>query len=253
MVFTSPIACLDIESSGKKPHEDRIIQLYIWKINPDGTNEHKEWICNPEVPIDPSATSVHGYTNEMVADKPTFNQVAIQVLNFLDGCSALVTYNGNKFDLPMLWHEFGRSGIDWDYRKYKFIDVYGMVQRLHPRTLSAMYKYYTGQDLESAHNASNDVVATMSILFNMFQKHPELPESLEELELFSNNDKPVTEISGTFSLDDNNQLIFAKGKHEGKTIEWVANNDSGYINWMSRATNPPFSKEVLSIISKFTK
>lgn len=248
--FTRPIAGLDIESTGKKAYEDRIVQLYIWKIWPDGRSERKEWVLNPEMPIDPGASEVHGYTNEMVADKPTFKQVAIQVHNELQDCEALVTYNGNKFDIPMLHSEFGRAGIEWDYKQLHFIDVFGMVQQLHPRNLSAMYKHYTGGDLESAHDAGADVQATIQILYTMFSVHKDLPATLPELALFSNNDKPIVDLSGTFTTGEDGSIIFARGKHEGKTIEWVKQNDPGYISWMQRATNPPFSKEVLAIVDK---
>lgn len=157
MKITSPLIVLDLETSDVTQDAGIIATL---KIYPAGRSQQKEWVINPERPIAPQATEVHGYSDEMVKDKPTFKEVAIQVYNEFSGAETVMTYNGNSFDIPILYRHFASVGIEWNPNKLTKLDVFDIIRRVEPRTLEAMFKKYVGEELKDVHSASADTAAT---------------------------------------------------------------------------------------------
>jgi len=213
----------DLEATGTDVKTDRITQIGIVLVTKDGTEEW-ETLVNPGIPISPGAMEVTGITDEMVANAPSFAQVANTVLQKFSN-HPLVGFNSNRFDIPMLAHEFHRIGMAWTPTN-KFIDVGTMYMRLNPRTLSAAYAEYVGGEF-AAHDALSDVRATIDVFKKMLEKHEELPRTKSELELYSNYDAMRADISGCFTYVDG-EIMLNFGKHKGNP----AKNHTDFLMWM---------------------
>lgn len=249
MKLTEPLLVFDLETSDAN-QDCGIVEMAALKIYPDGRSEQKLWVLNPEKPINPLAAEVHGYSDEDVKDKPTFKELAIQIHNFVDDAKIVMTYNGNKFDIPILYRHFASVGIGWNPHALLKIDVMDIVRMLEPRTLSAMFKKYVGEDLENAHSAHADTLATLRLFYALIQRHPEIGESPSEVVKWAQGGKESEsiDIDGVFKKVDGN-ITFAKGKHAGETVD-LAKHKS-YLEWQLRADNPPFLPDARAIISKF--
>lgn len=233
-------AIFDLETTGIDVNTDRIVQICV-KIGDNITTR----LINPECAIPHGATEVHGITNEMVKDEPTFKQIAKALNNMLKGKS-LCGFNSNRFDVPMLVKEFERAGIEFDVSEVDLIDVSNIYRRLNPRDLSSAYLQYTGKELDGAHDAKNDVLATEELLIAMSEKHEELKDA--DLNLYSNYDKKRIDLSGLFLEDDDKNIIFGFGKHSGK----VATTEKSYLDWVVTKSDFPKdtknkAKELLNI------
>ncbi len=158
-----PLAFFDIESTGLNVSKDRIIELCIIKVSPNGTTETKTWLLNPDYPISEEAEQIHGISQESVKDKPTFKQVSKDIHRFLANCD-LAGYNSNRFDIPMLVEEFLRADVDFEVENRHFIDVQNIFMKMEQRTLKAAYRFYLQKELENAHSAEADVTATYEVL-----------------------------------------------------------------------------------------
>ena len=165
-----PVAFFDLETTGLNPSHDRIVEMSVLKINVNGDEEQRVWLLNPEMPISAESTSVHGYTNEMVADKPTFREKAKEIALFI-GNADLAGYNILKFDLPMLVEEFLRVDYDFDLKDRDFIDVMNIYMKMEPRNLKSAYRYFCHAELEGAHGAMADTKATYDVLRAMLDKY----------------------------------------------------------------------------------
>lgn len=161
--LSRPLAFLDLETTGINISTDRIVEIAIVKIGVDGTKQVKRKLINPQMPIPAGATEVHGITDDMVKDAPTFKQVANEIKQFIEGCD-LGGYNSNRFDIPMLIEEFLRAGIDFSVDGKKFVDVQKVFHLMEQRTLSAAYKFYCNKSLDGAHSAEIDATATWEVL-----------------------------------------------------------------------------------------
>lgn len=241
-----PMVVLDIETTSAVAHETGIVQLHILKIFPDGRSYEKQWVINPEKPITPGAIEAHGITDAMVADKPTFKQVSVQIYNELFDCKHIVTYNGLKFDLPIVVRHLDKAGIQLITDNMDLIDVFGLVRRIHPRTLVAMYRHYFGSDFEGAHDAGADVMATIKLMYAMVQRHEEIPKDLKEMALYANDDKPIVDLSGFFTIQDN-KIVFSTGKHQGEVVDLQSHRS--YLTWMVEKGG--FSKSTVELANKF--
>ena len=233
-----PIVFFDTETTGVDVETDRIVEIAVCKIMPDGNKLIKTQLFNPEMPIPSAASDVHGITDEMVKDAPTFKQKAKGIHDFIEGCD-LAGYNSNVFDIPLLYNEFTRSGIDWDYSKVHFIDVFNIYKINHPRTLSEVYRKYTGNILNDAHSAEADILATVEIFEHQLNVH-ELPYSVPELALYSNYDKPVIDLAGKFTTDENGVILLNFGKSKGQP----AHKNIDFLQWMLKGN---FSNDTLKI------
>lgn len=227
MNIEKPLLVWDLESTGTAPAIDRIVEIAMIKLHPNGEREEKEMRLNPTVPIPKEASDVHGLTNEILKDCPTFKQISKSLYAFIQGCD-MATFNGNRFDIPMLYAEFERAGILWEWRGSRFIDACVIFKRMEERTLEAALNKYCGKELEGAHGAMADTRATLDVLEDQLETYEGLPMDFNELHTFCNYDKDVADIGGCFEIDDSGEFVFAFGKHKGK----LAKSERGYVEWM---------------------
>lgn len=241
-----PLCVFDIESTGTNVVTDRIVSISILKVQPDGSKEQRTWIVNPTVQIPEEVVLIHGISNEMVANQPTFKEVAHQIIAMIKDAD-LAGYNSNKFDIPMLAEELLRAEIDFDMKKRMAIDVQNIFHRMEQRTLSAAYKFYCQKDLEGAHTADADTLATYEILLAQIERYPELQGDVAFLSEFSNRQK-VADFAGFIAFDDAGEEIFTFGKYKGKAVLKVFKEDPGYYSWMQKADFPLYTKKILTSI-----
>lgn len=221
------ICFFDLETTGVDKSKDRIVEISIAKLLLDGSIETKTKRINPLIPIPKEASDVHGITDEIVKDCPTFKQLAKAIYDFIQGCD-IAGFNSNSFDVPFLYNELYRSGIIWDYAETSFIDVRNIFVRKEERDLTAAYKFYCGKELTNAHSAEQDVKATIEVFAEQLKCYTDLPLTIKELALFSNFDKTIVDLGGCFSIDAEGDYIFNFGKHKGKKCK----SETSYILWM---------------------
>lgn len=242
----NPLIFFDLETTGIDVVNDRIVELSYLKIFPDGREDVKTMRINPTIPIDPKATEIHGISNDDVKDAPPFAEVAQSLANTFEG-SDIAGFNSNKFDLPLLAEEFLRSGIDFDLKKRKFIDVQVIFHKMEQRTLSAAYKFYCEKNLENAHSAEADTRATYEILEAQLDKYNELENDVDQLSKFSAHSRNV-DFVGRIIFDDNNVEVINFGKYKGIPVEEVFEKDPGYYGWIMNSDFPLYTKRVLTAI-----
>lgn len=243
----NPILFFDIESTGLNIATDRIVEISVVKILPTGEKEIKTRRINPTIPISPEAMKIHKISNEDVANSPTFKEVAKSLANFMAGCD-IAGYNSTKFDIPLLAEEFLRAGIDFDFRKRKIVDVQVIFHKMEPRNLAAAYQFYCGKNLENAHSAEADTIATYEILDAQVDKYPDLKNDINFLSEFSSKTKNA-DYAGRMIFDENGEILFNFGKHKGKKVSDVLEKyDPNYYSWMMQGDFTLDTKRVLSEI-----
>jgi DNA polymerase-3 subunit epsilon len=243
--LTRPLAFIDLETTGVNITADRIIEIAIVKIKPDGTRLVKRKLVNPEMPIPQQATDVHGISNDMVKDAPTFRQVANEIVQFLEGCD-LSGYNSNRFDIPMLAESFLRVGIDWNLANSKMLDVQKIFHLMEQRTLSAAYKFYCNKQLDGAHSAEVDASATWEILQSQLQRYPQLGNTVDSIILAIGEDK-IIDYARRFVFE-NGVEVFNFGKHKGRPVAEVLRAEPQYYDWMMKGDFPLHTKSKLTEI-----
>ena len=241
-----PIVFFDLETTGVDVANDRIVEISLMKIFTDGKEEIKTMRINPEMPIPPQVTEIHGISDDDVKDEPTFKIVAKDVAKFIEG-SDLAGYNSNKFDIPLLAEEFLRVDLDIDLKKHRFIDVQVIFHKMEQRTLSAAYKFYCKKDLDNAHSAEADTIATYEILKAQIDRYTDLNNDMEELSKFSSHNKNA-DFAGRIVFNNEDEEIFNFGKYKGQTVESVLEKDQGYFSWMLNSNFPLYTKKVLTAI-----
>lgn len=239
-----PLCVFDIESTGTNVVNDRIVSISILKVQPNGAQEQRTWIVNPTINISDEVAQIHGITNEMVVNQPTFKEVAHQITAMIKDAD-LAGYNSNKFDIPMLAEELLRAEVDFDMKKRMAIDVQNIFHRMEQRTLAAAYKFYCQKDLENAHTADADTMATYEVLVAQLERYPELQGDVSFLSEFSNRQK-VADYAGFIAFDDADEEIFTFGKYKGKKVLQVFKEDPGYYSWMQKADFPLYTKKILT-------
>lgn len=251
-----PLAFIDLETTGVNVASDRIVEIAIVKLHPDDTIEKHCFKVNPQVPIPPETSLIHGIYDADVADEPTFEQLAKKLFKLLFDCD-LAGYNSNKFDIPLLAEEFLRVGIDFDLSQRNLIDVQNIFHKLERRTLAAGYRFYCGKILENAHSALADTEATLEIFKEQMDRYLEQPledDKGNEMVPFVNNIESVHEFSkahnsvdlmGRIVYNDNGEEVFNFGKYKGQRVQDVLRKDSGYYSWMMRGDFPMYTKKVL--------
>jgi DNA polymerase-3 subunit epsilon len=242
----NPLIFFDLETTGIDMVNDRIVEICILKVYPGGSTEVKTRRVNPTIPIPAQATAIHGISNEDVKDCPTFKEVAKSLSQIMEGCD-FAGYNSNKFDLPLLAEEFIRAGVDFDLKKRKFIDVQTIFHKMEQRTLAAAYKFYCNKDLENAHSAEADTVATYEVLKAQLDRYPELKNDVDSLSEFSAKTRNV-DFAGRIVLNDKDVEVFNFGKHRGKPVVEVLKAEPGYYAWMMNGDFPLYTKNVLTRI-----
>lgn len=241
-----PIAFFDLETTGVSLSTDRIVEIAIIKILPDGTRQVKRKLINPQVPIPKDASDIHGITDEMVKDAPTFKQAANEIKMFIENCD-LGGYNSNRFDVPILMEEFLRAGMDVDLSTRKMIDVQHIFYTMEPRTLTAAYKFFCNKELTDAHSAEADVEATIDVFMAQVDKYNNLGNTVESI-LHVIGEEKIVDYARRFSFNDKGIEIFNFGKHKGKTVAEVLKAEPQYYDWMMRGDFPLHTKQKLTEI-----
>jgi len=244
--LTKPLAFFDLETTGLNIASDRIVEISIVKIMPNGDKEIKTKLLNPTIPISKESAAVHGIKDEDVKDKATFKEVANEFNDFIADCD-LAGYNSNRFDIPLLAEEFLRAGIDFNISTRKLIDVQNIFHKMEQRTLVAAYKFYCDKDLTDAHSAEADTTATYEILEAQIEKYADLKNDTGFLSEFSQMTKNA-DLLGRFVYNDKNVVVFNFGKHKGKAVTDVLEKEPGYYNWMMNGDFPLYTKKVLKDI-----
>jgi DNA polymerase-3 subunit epsilon len=241
-----PIAFIDLETTGINVTTDRIVELSVLKISPNGKEEWMTTRVNPEIPIPPKTTAIHGLKDEDVADAPVFKEVGKKLAAFLEGCD-LAGYNAIKFDIPVLAEEFLRANIDFNFRKRRYVDVQVIFHKKEQRTLSAAYMFFCKKELEGAHGSKADTAATFEVLKSQLDRYKDLENDVEKLADFSSFNTNV-DFAGRIILDENGVEIFNFGKHKGKPVETVFAAEPAYYSWMMNGEFPLYTKKVLTEI-----
>ena len=239
-----PLCVFDLETTGINVSKDRIVEICVLKVNPDSSRESKTWRVNPEMPIPKEASAVHGIYDEDIADCPTFREIAPKIMEMIAGTD-LAGFNSNRFDVPLLAEEFLRVEIDFDLSKFKLVDAQVIFHKMDRRNLTAAYEFYCGKNLENAHSAEADVLATFEVLDAQVGRYEEVPNEIAALSDFSFQNK-FADLAGMIHFDENGNEIFAFGKYKGQKVKEVFQKDLGYYGWIQNADFPLYTKKVLT-------
>lgn len=241
-----PLAFFDLETTGTNIAADRIVEISILKVYPDQSKNVLTEKVNPGMPIPKESSEIHGITNEMVANAPTFAELAPALVDFIEGCD-LAGFNSNRFDVPLLYEEFLRAGVDVDFKNRRFIDVQNIFHKMEQRTLKAAYKFYCDTELENAHSAEADIKATYEVLLAQIDRYPDLQNNIQYLAEFSTQ-KTFADLMGRIIYNDKNEEVFNFGKHAQKTVESVFEAEPSYYDWMMKGDFPLSTKKLITEI-----
>ena len=239
-----PLVVFDIESTGVSPRKDRIIELAAIKLMPDGEEISKCWLMNPGVPIPPETTAIHGISDEIVKDCPTFADKAEEIFEFFRGCD-LSGFNADRFDIPCLEEEFARIGMAFAPSARKHVDVQRIYHKKEPRDLSAAVRFYLGRNHDGAHGAEADTRATLEVLKAQMAKYSDLPATVDEMDEFLVPHDPMNaDRAGTLRWKDG-ELTINFGKKKGESLKKLLLNEPNYLKWILKGD---FDTEVRMII-----
>ena len=241
--LTKPICIFDLETTGTNTAKDRIVEIAIIRVEPDGTEITKTWRVNPEMHIPEEASKVHGIYDEDVKDAPTFKEIAGEIHDLIHDAD-LVGFNSNRFDVPLLAEELLRAEVDFDLKTNNMIDIQNIFHKMEPRNLTAAYKFYCNGDLSNAHSAEADTKATYEIFKAQLKKYDDLPKDMKALSNFSSYFK-AADFQGRITFNNNNEEIINFGKYKGQKVEDVLQKDPGYYSWIMRADFPLYTKKVI--------
>lgn len=257
--LTRPLAIFDLEATGTNIANDRIVEIAILKINPDGREEMRVQLVNPEMHIPAEVTAIHGIKDEDVKDKPTFKELAGNLIAFI-GNSDLAGYNNIKYDIPLLVEEFLRAGFEFEMKNRRIVDVQNIFHKMEPRTLKAAYKFYCGKPLENAHSAEADTRATYEVLLAQLERY----EGVDYEDRNGNISQPVVndikalhdfsyynrnaDLMGNVIFNDKGEEIFNFGKYKGEKVETIFAKEPSYYDWIMKSAFPLTTKKVVTAI-----
>lgn len=244
--LTRPVCFFDLETTGINITNDRIVEISILKVYPNGKEETKTWLVNPEMPIPKEVSAIHGITDEKVANAPTFKQLSKEI-NTIISDSDLAGFNSNRFDIPLLAEEMLRADIDFDMKNRLAIDVQTIFHKMEQRTLSAAYKFYCDKNLDNAHSAEADTLATYEVLKAQVDRYDELENNSKFLAEFSSR-KKFADFAGFINYNKNGEECFSFGKHKNKRVVDVLEQEPGYFGWLLNADFPRYTKKILTAI-----
>ncbi|MEM8847337.1 MAG: 3'-5' exonuclease [Bacteroidota bacterium] len=244
--LSKPICFFDLETTGTNVASDRIVEISILKIFPNGNKESKTWLVNPERPIPQEVVEIHGISNEKVANEPTFKQLSKEIYKMIKD-SDLAGFNSDRFDIPLLAEEMLRADIDFDMKNMVSVDVQTIFHKMEKRTLGAAYKFYCDKELTDAHSAAADTEATYEVLKAQLERYPELDNNIKKLSEFTTR-KQSLDFAGFIGVNKQKEPIFTFGKHKGKTVDEVLAAEPGYFGWILNADFPLYTKKVLTQI-----
>jgi len=244
--LNKPICFFDLETTGINISKDRVVEISILKIYPDGKEESKTWRVNPEMKIPAEVTAIHGITDADVANAPTFKELSKEIYNMIKD-SDLGGFNSNRFDIPLLAEELLRSDVDFDMKGRVSVDVQTIYHKMEQRTLSAAYKFYCDKNLEGAHGAEADTNATFEVLKKQIQKYDVLENDMKFLSEFSSR-KKFADFAGFIVFNKAEEECFSFGKHKNKKVVDILEQEPGYFGWLLNADFPLYTKKVLTAI-----
>ncbi len=247
LILEKPIAVFDLEATGLNVSKDRIVEIAIIKIYPDGREETFSSLVNPEMEIPKEVIEIHGITDEKVRDFPNFKDLAPQIVDFIKDAD-LAGYNSNKFDIPLLAEELLRVGNEFDLTSKKFVDVQNIFHKMEQRTLAAAYQFYCKKDIENAHAALDDTRATWEVLKAQLEKYSDLKGDVASLADFSKGSQfDLIDFAGRLARNENGDVTYNFGKHKNKTVLEISKLEPGYYGWfISDSTDfPKFTKQKL--------
>lgn len=244
--LNKPICFFDLETTGIEIAKDRIVEIAIFKLYPNGNKESKTWLVNPGIPIPPHSTAIHGISDEKVTNEPTFKELSSQIHNMIKD-SDLAGFNSDRFDIPLLVEELLRAGVDFDMKNRVSVDVQTIFHKMEQRTLGAAYKFYCGATLENAHSAEADTMATYEILKAQIERYDELENDIKFLSDFTTR-KKIADFAGFLSFDDDGEEIFSFGKYKGAKVAKVLDDEPSYFGWIQNADFPLYTKKILTAI-----
>ena len=239
-----PLAVFDIESTGISPRRDRIIELAAVRVEPDGAETERCWLLNPTVPIPPETTAIHGITDEIVRDCPTFADKAGEIFAFFEGCD-LSGFNADRFDIPCLEEEFARVGKNFAPSSRRHVDVQRIYHRMEPRDLSAAVRFYLGRDHTGAHGAEADARATLEVLKAQMEKYPGLPQTVKEMDEYLVPHDPLNADRYGMLRWKDGELTINFGKKKGESLRKLMLNEPNYLRWIVKGD---FDTEVKAIV-----
>jgi DNA polymerase III subunit epsilon len=244
--LNKPICFFDLETTGISITKDRIVEISILKVNPDGSEEKKTWLVNPEMQIPEVVIAVHGITNEKVANEPTFKELAKEINSWIKDAD-LGGFNSNRFDIPLLAEEMLRAGVDFDMKNRQSVDVQTIFHKMEQRTLTAAFKFYCDKNLDDAHSAEADTMATYEVLKAQLDRYDDLENDTAFLADFSSR-KKLADFAGFIAYDKEGNECFSFGKHKGKKVTEILEKEPGYFGWLLSADFPLYTKKVLTAI-----
>jgi DNA polymerase-3 subunit epsilon len=235
----------DLETTGTQITKDRIVQIAIIKLFPDGITEEFNQLINPGISIPDEITAIHGISNETVKNCPTFRDKAGEIAEFI-GSSDLAGYNSNKFDIPVLAEEFLRADFDFHFVNRRFIDVQNIFHKMEQRTLAAAYQFYCDKKIENAHDALYDTRATLDVFLAQMERYSQLKNDVTFLSEFSRaGEFELVDLAGRLAKNKKGEVIYNFGKHSGKSVSEVMKIEPGYYGWMLDADFPLYTKKCL--------
>lgn len=257
--LTRPLAIFDLETTGTNIANDRIVEIAVLKINPDGREETRVHLVNPEMHIPAEVVAIHGIKDEDVKDKPKFKELAGNLIAFI-GNSDLAGYNNIKFDIPLIVEEFMRAGFEFEMKNRRIIDVQNIFHKMEPRTLKAAYKFYCGRPLENAHSAEADTRATYEVLLAQLDRYEGVDyedrngnisqpvvndiKALHDFSYFNRN----ADLMGNVIFNDKGEEIFNFGKYKGEKVETIFTKEPSYYDWIMKSAFPLTTKKVVTAI-----
>ena len=242
----NPLVFFDLETTGIDIAKDRIVEISMVKVMPNGEEIVKTRRINPGMPIPPESTAIHGITDEDVKDCPKFKEIAKSLAAQIEGCD-LAGFNSNRFDIPMLAEEFLRAGVDVDLNRRKFIDVQTIFHKMEQRNLTAAYKFYCNKDLTNAHSAEADTMATYEVLKAQLDRYPKLENDVNFLSKYSSFTNNV-DFAGRMVYNEKGQEVINFGKYKGRLVEEVLKSDPSYYAWIMNGDFPLNTKKMLTEI-----
>ena len=246
LALKNPLIFFDLETTGTDIINDRIVEISYLKVHPNGMEESKTMKINPGVPIPAESSAIHGIFDKDVVDAPNFKEVAKLIARDFEGAD-LAGFNSNRFDVPLLAEEFIRADIDIDMTKRKFIDVQTIFHKKEQRTLGAAYKFYCQKEIENAHSAEADTLATYEVLKAQLDKYPDLENDVAFLSDFSSFNRNA-DFSGRIIYNDNNEEVINFGKYKGQLVNTVLEKDPGYYGWIMNADFSLHTKQIFTKI-----
>jgi DNA polymerase-3 subunit epsilon len=234
-----PLAFFDLETTGTRIGQDRIVQIGIVRLTPDGERHSYQTLVNPGIPIPPEATAVHHLTDDMVKDAPFLEAVADIIRDELEGCD-LSGFNLLRFDIPFLAEELHRVGVEWDPMECRVVDVQRIYHRMEPRDLSAAVKFFCGREHTGAHDALSDVQATADVLLAQLERYGDaLRPDIDFLGEFSGDRKRTPDPAGKLRFNEEGHVCLGFGKYTGWPLERIGQNDPGYLQWLMTKADMP--------------